>query len=332
MSRLSVSVLIVAAAALTSGDAIPSSGESEVVSRSFQAVAGGTLRVDACFGSIDVEPGDQERVEVEIRRKPSTFNDSEAKQLFKKLIFRFEQRGQDIFVFVERDEQSSFFSRLQSRGLNLQITAKVPKRFNVDLKTSGGTINVADLKGRVEARTSGGSLYFGRIEGPVSGRTSGGSISLQSCSGDADIRTSGGSISIGHVKGNVEAHTSGGSLNIAEAEGSVNASTSGGSISVEDVKGAVNASTSGGTITAKISAQPLGDCRLATSGGGINVMLAPSIRFSVDAKTSGGRVTTQFPVTLQGEIEKRHLIADINGGGPLLFLRTSGGNIHIRKL
>ncbi|MDZ7316925.1 MAG: DUF4097 domain-containing protein [candidate division KSB1 bacterium] len=268
---------------------------------------------------------------VEIRRKPSPLSEREAQRLFDELMIRFEQRGNDVFVFIEHENQRDWFARMRPWRLQLQIIAYVPHEYSVDLVTAGGSISVSDLKGEVKARTSGGSLTFGNINGPITGRTSGGSISLESCRGSADVRTSGGSINIGRVDGTVEAHTSGGSLKIVKAAGQVNASTSGGSITVEEAAGAITASTSGGSITAKITAQPADDCRLTTSGGTISVYIAPDLKFSLDAKTGGGKVTTEFPVLVQGEISRTHLTADVNGGGPLLYLRTSGGNIHIRK-
>jgi hypothetical protein len=51
----------------------------------------------------------------------------------------------------------------------------------------------------------------------------------------------------------------------------------------------------------------------------------------VDAKTSGGKVVTEFPVIVQGELKKSVLVGKINGGGPELLLRTSGGNIKLYK-
>jgi len=53
----------------------------------------------------------------------------------------------------------------------------------------------------------------------------------------------------------------------------------------------------------------------------------------VDARTSAGRVSTDFPVVavIQGEQKKNELRGKINGGGPLITAHTSGGSVHIRK-
>ena len=78
------------------------------------------------------------------------------------------------------------------------------------------------------------------------------------------------------------------------------------------------------SIRAQLSQQPHGPCHLKTSGGNVEVSLAADIGLQVDARTSGGRVSTDFPVVTQGTLDKNSLKASINGGGPLMTLRTSG--------
>jgi len=62
------------------------------------------------------------------------------------------------------------------------------------------------------------------------------------------------------------------------------------------------------------------------------VLLAESIGVEVDAKASGGRVTTELPVTVQGEFSTTALQARLNAGGLKLMIRTSGGDIRVGKL
>ena len=302
------------------------------VSESFDVSKGGTLIIDSDLGAIKVNTHDKNTVEVNILQKLDTNSRKEADRILDDLTINFEQQGDDVTVIAKLDNENKSFWKKLRRKIKVEYSILVPVRFNVDLKTSGGSISVDDLEGTVTSRTSGGSLSFGKIDGPVNGRTFGGSISLEGCNGDADIKTSGGSLNIGEVSGNVVAKTSGGSIHIASSKGTIDASTSGGSIKVEEVMGEINAKTSGGSVLAKISDQPGGPCSLSTSGGSINVYLANEINVTVDARTSGGKVRIDFPVTIQDEIKKNRLNADINDGGPMLTLRTSGGNINIKEL
>jgi hypothetical protein len=70
---------------------------------------------------------------------------------------------------------------------------------------------------------------------------------------------------------------------------------------------------------------------LSTSGGSINVALPSEVKVEVDAVTSGGGVSTEFPITEQGQTKRNALKTKINGGGPMMTLRTSGGSIRLVK-
>ena len=82
-----------------------------------------------------------------------------------------------------------------------------------------------------------------------------------------------------------------------------------------------------------MTTQPQDECNLRTSGGGITLTLIPDIAVDVEAETSGGRVSTDFAVesAIQGKVPRNRLKGSINGGGPLLKLRTSGGSIRLQK-
>lgn len=283
------------------------------IHKSFKVEKGGLLTIEADIGSINIETAENNEVDVKISFERRRGSRGRFEEIMKKMKVDFQHSKDDVTVYLEYNKRFSNFWNSAGRYLRVKFTVTVPAEYNVSLKTAGGSITVNDIKGRVKSKTSGGSLDFGDIYGSVYGRTSGGSITLNSCRDEVDLKTSGGSISIGKITGNIYAHTSGGSINIREALGTV------------------DAHTSGGSITAYISEQPKNDCILKTSGGTVTVVLAEDIKMFVNASTSGGRVHTEFPVMVSGELSKRSLRAKINGGGPELYLRTSGGSIYLKK-
>jgi DUF4097 and DUF4098 domain-containing protein YvlB len=306
-------MLMLAVGCTCSDDLLASSGD--VINRSFEVSEGGTLTMDVQRASIQVETGRGKEVEVEVIRKVGAPDEESAKEILEKYKIDFHHSGRD--VTIETDDhtrRSGFLSWLKNKNFNVRFNVTVPSTYNLNLKTSGGSITISDIQGDVKAKTSGGSLKFAYIKGPVWGKTSGGSIQLGRCSGDANLTTSGGRLHIGTVEGEVKAHTSGGS------------------IQVKEVMGTINAKTSGGSVSAAISKQPAGDCSLTTSGGSITIHLEEGINMDVEAKTSGGSIYSDFPVTMHGEISKRRLEGKINKGGPLLYLKTSGGSIRIKKM
>lgn len=303
-------------------------GARDTVSKKFTVKYDGQLTLVSDKGSVEIGTTSSEIVEVTVYKEIRHGDEDDLKDFE----VRFNQRNGDVEITGEFSNGGSSFWGNRHNKVKIKYVIIVPDRYNLDVKTSGGSIEVEDIQGDVECKTSGGSLRFGDVRGEVIGRTSGGSITLDDCEGNAQIRTSGGSISIGDVAGEVNAKTSGGSISIDRAKGSVYARTSGGSIHVDEVYGAIDASTSGGSVRAKIAEQPQDDCRLSTSGGSVIVYLARNIKVDVDAHTSGGRVRTEFPVTVRGTIKRNTLDAKINGGGPELYLRTSGGNVEINEL
>jgi len=285
------------------------------VNQSFKVKEKGVLTLNADLGSVEIRTHRKATVNVDVRFEPRRdVDDREFKSILRDMDLEMTGKNGDVDIRLEYKRGSLRVWDGAGRYVRVSFLITVPEVYNVNVKTSGGSIQVRDLTGEVMASTSGGSLKFGNIQGPVKGRTSGGSIELQSCKGNAEVKTSGGSIHLGKV------------------EGDVYAKTSGGRIAVEEVLGRIEAATSGGSIEASISRPPRGNCRLTTSGGSITVYLAGDAGVDLDAATSGGRVSTDFPVTVQGVISKRSLRAGINGGGPQLFLRTSGGNIYLKQL
>jgi len=316
--------------------------------RSIPINASGRLVLGADWGAITVRPGTTRSAEIGVYFRGNPRSRAEFDRMLRDFSLDVSQVGTDIRVngrFKDGWKLSPFggfwgwFSQeicRENRCLEytwlrqIEYRVSVPREFSVDLSTSGGSIAVGDLKGDVDARTSGGELSFGHIDGPVRGNTSGGAISLEGSRGKAVLRTSGGGIRVDDAGGEVDASTSGGSIQIQRARGRVSAHTSGGSVTVRETSGAVDVSTSGGSVNASLIAQPNETSRISTSGGSITIEVPRSVRLDVDASTSGGGVSTDFPVAAVSG-ERQSLRAPINGGGPLLQLRTSGGGISIQK-
>jgi DUF4097 and DUF4098 domain-containing protein YvlB len=275
---------------------------------------GGKLHLNTDIGSVEVYGTRSSMVEVEVIRKLKTTSSKRGSDLLRRFDLDFDHRGDDVYITGDYHKEGlrGLWDSISNR-LRVKFIVHVPFEYDVDLRTSGGSISIEDLEGEVVSKTSGGSLSFASIKGYVYGRTSGGGIRIDDVIGDVDVHTSGGSIRANFIDGDVKADTSGGG------------------ITIEEVRGSVVAHTSGGSVKATFTDQPRHDCKLTTSGGSITVYIESGIGFFVDAHTSGGGIYNDFPVMISGRIDKKSLKADINRGGPELYLRTSGGSIHIRK-
>ena len=95
---------------------------------------------------------------------------------------------------------------------------------------------------------------------------------------------------------------------------------------------AIVATTSGGGIRAHLLGQPTSDSLLSSSGGSVTLYVDTSISADLDASSSGGSVTSDLPVRVSNFTSaKSKLNGELNDGGPVLKLRSSGGGIRIRE-
>ena len=297
----------------------------DVIRRGFKVSEGGTLRLDASVGNIKIVTGGT-GVGLEITREADGRKAAERLAEHK---ISFRQDGNDVII---EDETPRKWQGWNWNGddYEVQWNVRIPARYNVDVHTSGGSIELADIGGTVDADTSGGSITTGRLGGNAKLNTSGGSIRIGGATGTVDAHTSGGSIDIGETTGHVDARSSGGSIKIGRSGGTVIAKTSGGGIRIEGASGAVDADTSGGSIYASLTRQPAADSSLRTSGGNVTIVLSAGIGADLDAKSSGGSVSSDVPITVQGTMDADELRGKINGGGPKLVVRASGGGVRVR--
>ena len=283
------------------------------VERTFTVQPGGRLTALTEGGNITIETADTNEVRVLAKQTLRTDSEAEADKILQDLALRIEQQGSDVVAEAKyaRERRGAFWKNWPPVSVDLTIT--VPRHYNLGLTTSGGDVRVASVRGDVKARTSGGNLKFDRVDGDLEGRTSGGDISLN----EGTART--------------KLHTSGGNVTVRAARGPAEISTSGGDIRIDGVTQLVSATTSGGNVRAVLTGPIKHDTVLSTSGGNVVVRVAKDAGFNLDARTSGGNVRAGG-LTLKladGGVGKSRLAGEVNGGGPQLKLRTSGGNITL---
>jgi DUF4097 and DUF4098 domain-containing protein YvlB len=278
--------------------------QDKLIEKTFDVTPGGTFSLTTNQGAIHVEGWDRPEVKVRIE-----FSGQE--RYFDDISVTMNENptGIDVKVEVPRETFRLFGS---SPRVRLSFSVMTPREYNVNVRTAGGSVSVSG------------------IDGDIKGNTSGGSIRAEELSGTIDLRTSGGSVRSSGVNGKISLKTSGGGITVENASGILDVKTSGGRIDLKEVDAMVEASTSGGGIELSLAGENRG-ISLRTSGGGIKVVLPENITANLSARTSGGGVSSDLPVMVQGSVGKTSLEGTINGGGPDITLRTSGGSIRIQS-
>ena len=216
----------------------------------------------------------------------------------------FDEKKAKVYRAPGTDNISVTGVLMKSSKVQFDYDIEIPRRFNVDLITSGGDIYCRQVEGTIIGKTSGGSIEFSWLTGKIEGKTSGGDITIEESQGSITGTTSGGDIDIAASEGIISVRTSGGDIDAADVNGKLTVKTSGGDIEISHINGnKAEATTSGGDIEAEyISA----DLKVRTSGGSIEVF---QLDGNLDAFTSGG------------DIELEHIDGDISAS-------TSGGSVE----
>jgi hypothetical protein len=212
---------------------------------------------------------------------------------------------------------------------------------DLKLETGGGNINIASVKGKISATTGGGNVVILSVEQGAVIEAGGGNVDVKHCSGKLKASTGGGNINLGDIGGGADIETGGGSIRLTSAKGRVGANTGAGSIELYGVPSA-RVETGAGGIKVKFinTGAERTDSMLETSAGDITVYIAPDVAMSVRASVdlgNGHHITSDFPdIHIAGEGDKwgpRALSAEgkLNGGGPILKVRTTSGDICILR-
>ncbi|MBX2992386.1 MAG: DUF4097 family beta strand repeat protein [Bacteroidetes bacterium] len=278
------------------------SGAEKTFDKKFTATPGGTFFIKTDFGSVEITGTDAKEVSVYATLRGRQRDVDEFEITASQTSGGVEVRG--------KSPRSGRWFNWGSNDLEVRYTIKVPREYNLRMETSGGNITVNSVKGK------------------LNGGTSGGDIALADISGSIDLETSGGNIRAEKVDGTLRMETSGGDIRISEVKGDVNVHTSGGNVTLNTIDGKVRAETSGGNITVRVKESNQG-VFAETSGGNIDIMMPKNISATIDASTSGGDVTCDFPITMSGKMSDSRIRGTVNGGGNPIHARTSGGDIRI---
>ena len=195
---------------------------------------------------------------------------------------------------VLRVDREIVDSRRDAR-VSVRFELEVPATVDLNLRSSNGQITVAHVDGIVNARTSNGRIYARHSHGDFELHTSNGKIQLDDCSGHIHAQTSNGAIE----------------ATLACLDNGVFV-------------------TSNGSVRVKVY-DDVGSVGVTTRNGAIELALPVHFQGHVDARTSNGKVHSEFPVSVT-EAGKHKLIGTVGTrDASEVELRTSNASIRLKK-
>ena len=221
-----------------------------------------------------------------------------------------------------------------------RLELRVPRRFDVSLESSGGSLSIEGVEGTFEGRTGGGDLTLTDVRGSADLSTGGGTIRVSDAHLDGRVSTGGGMVTLSNITGGLRGSSGSGPVVYAEpseeggASGDlegVRVQPSGGRIEHDDSatadRGRLHVEKAGGAI--HLDEAPAG--AVVHTGGG-DIVVGPA-GGDVDATTGGGSIRVG-PVagsvragTGAGDVEVT--LVDADGEPQSVEVRSGNGKVTI---
>jgi hypothetical protein len=124
-----------------------------------------------------------------------------------------------------------------------------------------------------------------------------------------------------------------GSVTVEGATSEVKVGTVNGSVEATSTGGPVEASTVNGSVLARMGRLTgTEDLNYSTVNGSIHVEFDGELTDAdVEMSTVNGRFEINFPITIQGRLNPRHLRTRLGNGGRRIKLTTVNGNVELRR-
>ena len=128
----------------------------------------------------------------------------------------------------------------------------------------------------------------------------------------------------------LEAHNGG--LSVADVNGKLELGTQNGSVALENVGGDVHARTQNGSLNVRLTGSRWEGAGLnaETQNGSVRLMVPDNYSAQLETGTVNGRINTDIPITVKGNISRRMSFA-IGGGGPTIRAMTTNGSVTIAR-
>ena len=130
-------------------------------------------------------------------------------------------------------------------------------------------------------------------------------------------------VAVGTVNGEVRVDGATSTVDASSVNGSVDAVSSGGPVRATSVNGNVQARMGHFALTQDLS--------LTTVNGSVLAEFSDNLDADLELSTVNGGYYTDYPLTVQGRLDRHHVRAQIGKGGPRIRLSTVNGSIELRR-
>lgn len=258
-------------------------------------------------------------------------------------------RGKSTITFREdSDDKSSWLGRIvrgfkqeritvsgRGRGLEVwaDVTIRVPRGREADVRLGVGRIEAADVNGDLSLDISSGPVVAERIEGSVLGDTGSGSITFRDIEGEVDADTGSGGVVVERCRGDrIHADTGSGSVSVEEVDcRKLDVDTGSGSVTATGVRtDAAHIDTGSGGVKLHLDRMGTGKYIIDTGSGGIDLLMPRDASADVSCDTGSGRIKVDVAGVDVDTKDKDEIRFNVGGGDSRVVLDTGSGGITVR--
>jgi DUF4097 and DUF4098 domain-containing protein YvlB len=205
----------------------------------------------------------------------------------------------------------------QNGGVTIKGWLRSDMLVRARVEGSGDTEAAATLiASQVSIDSSGGQV---RAIGPESVNNAWWSVSYEVFvpqTTDLNLKTHNGGMTISDVRGQIHFDVHNGGVHLKRVAGDVSGATVNGGIQVE----------LGGALWDGRQLE------VSTRNGGVTLAMPSHYSAHIQAETESGRIQSDFPVTLDGNVRPRRLDTNLGSGGALIHVATVNGQVHLKRV
>ncbi len=286
------------------------------IERQFDVPMDAVLKVDTFDGAVRItEVAEGKTIDVVVVQTAEVDTEAAMDALLASLELSMDQRNGAV-TLTARQRKRVGWSWHTWAPVSLVYEIKVPRRCDVQVDTLTGGIVIGSLEGSVVLNSESGDIFTGEINGPVTARSHTGRVAITAASGPIIASTLTGALTVGRATDHTRLSSRGGYIELQQASGEVVVRGSGSDAGVGFVSPVRHPAD------------------IMLSGGDLSLVLETNSACTLNLRSSlFGKVAVadELPLKVVGDGDRRsRLKATLNGGGPVIVARASGGNVILR--
>ncbi|HZQ55648.1 MAG TPA: hypothetical protein VFB14_25845 [Bryobacteraceae bacterium] len=217
------------------------------------------------------------------------------------------------------------------------------------LETTFGELRFADIKQQLSVHANNSRIQGERVGGPLTIQNSFGAVTVANVQQSVRVQSGNGEVSVANVHGPANLKTSFATVHATDVDGLLTVENQNGGVRAENARGAQVVTSFGPVILdgisgpiqiesqngavdvgaiAKANCQPI---IIKTSFSTLRVRLQGEPSYRVSARTSFGKIRTDFPLSVSGSISTDSLSGTIGSGRCEMRLTDNNGNVEILR-